>query len=54
MRIGLSYTEALDIPIGELRDYIAIEQIKCEDMEWAHALTDEDTIPPHLSGDNGN
>ena len=48
MRIGLSYTEALDIPIGELRDYIAIEQIKCEGMEGAHALTDDDIIPRNL------
>ncbi len=30
MAVGLTYTEALDVPFGELLDYIAIEQIKRE------------------------
>ena len=28
--MGLTYDQALDIPLGELLDYMAIEQIKCE------------------------
>lgn len=30
MRIGLSYDYALSLPLGELQDFIAIEQIKTE------------------------
>lgn len=45
MAVGLSYTEALDVPFGELLDYIAIEQIKREGFTLKHALTDEEIIP---------
>ena len=30
LRIGLSYDYALSLPLGELQDFIAIEQIKTE------------------------
>jgi len=30
MRVGFTYGEALSLPVGELMDYIAIEQIKNE------------------------
>lgn len=30
LRLGLSYTEALDLPLGELLNLIAIEQYKRE------------------------
>ena len=29
MKIGLSYQEALDMPLGSLLDYIAIDKIAC-------------------------
>ena len=45
MRIGLTYNEALDISLGELRTLIAIEQIKTEGAKEKIALTDEDIIP---------
>lgn len=28
--MGLTYDQALDIPVGELMDYVAIEQVKHE------------------------
>lgn len=31
--MGLTYEQALDIPFGELLDYVAIEQIKHEGAE---------------------
>lgn len=45
MRVGLTYDQALDIPFGELLDYVAIEQIKTEGPPRKHILTDEDIIP---------
>ena len=33
LKIGLSYTETLDLPVGELKTLIAIEQIKCEGLD---------------------
>lgn len=45
MSVGLSYSEALDIPFGELLDYVAIEQIKREGARLRRSLTDEDIIP---------
>lgn len=45
MRVGLSYGEALDIPFGELLDYMAIEQVKAEGAKLRWAETDEDIIP---------
>ena len=52
MAVGLSFAlaaqhagEALDVPFGELLDYIAIEQIKREGFAPKHALTDEEIIP---------
>lgn len=45
MRVGLTYDQALDIPFGELLDYMAIEQIKTEGARRKHVLTDEDIIP---------
>ena len=43
--MGLTYEQALDIPFGELLDYIAIEQIKTEGFEQKWRLTDDDIIP---------
>lgn len=45
MRAGLSYREALDVPFGELLDFVAIEQVKREGFAPKHALTDEEIIP---------
>lgn len=45
MRVGLTYDQALDIPFGELLDYVAIEQIKTEGARRKKVLTDEDIIP---------
>ena len=45
MRIGLTYRETLDIPIGELKTLIAIEQIKTEGATEKFVLTDEEIIP---------
>ena len=45
MRVGLTYQQALDIPFGELLDYIAIEQVKVEGFNLKRRLTDEDIIP---------
>lgn len=45
MAVGLTYREALDIPFGELLDYIAIEQIKREGCKLRQVLTDEQIIP---------
>lgn len=43
--MGLTYTQALDIPFGELLDYIAIEQVKREGFRLRHAMTDDEIIP---------
>lgn len=48
MRLGLSRTEALDLPFGELQDLIAVQQIKREGARPKHVLTDEDIIPDVL------
>lgn len=45
MAVGLSYTEALDVPFGELLDYIAIEKIKREGFAPKRTLTDDEIIP---------
>lgn len=45
LKIGLSYREALDIPVGELRDLIAVEQIKREGAREKNALSDDEIIP---------
>ena len=37
--MGLTYDQALGIPFGELMDYVAIEQIKCEN---AHQKAEND------------
>ena len=45
--MGLTYDQALDIPIGELLDYVAIEQVKHEDAKLiSSGITyDEEVIP---------
>ena len=45
MQVGLTYNQALDIPFGELLDFVAIEQIKHEGFSVSRILTDEDIIP---------
>lgn len=45
MKVGLTYDQALDIPVGELKDYIAIEQVKHEGATLCGDLDDEDIIP---------
>lgn len=45
LRVGLTYEQALDIPFGELLDFVAIEQIKVEGARQKHILTDDDIIP---------
>ena len=45
MRAGLSYSEALDVPFGELLDFVAIEQVKREGFRPRHTLTDDEIIP---------
>lgn len=45
MNVGLGYTQALDIPFGELLDFVAIEQIKREGYRQKYALTDDEIIP---------
>lgn len=45
MRAGLSYREALDVPFGELLDFVAIEQVKREGFRPRRNLTDEEIIP---------
>ena len=43
--MGLTYEQALDIPFGELLDFMAIERIKTEGYVRRRALTDDDIIP---------
>ena len=43
LKIGLTYDQALDIPVGELMDYVAIEQVK---HEWCIAVDPGDLTPP--------
>lgn len=45
LRVGLTYTQTMNIPFGELLDYVCIEQIKIEGFRRKYALTDEDIIP---------
>ena len=46
MAAGLTYDQALDIPAGELLDYMAIQQIKREDFRPRKVqTTDEEIIP---------
>lgn len=45
MKVGLTYDQALTIPIGELKDYIAIEQVKHEGAILCGYQDDEDIIP---------
>lgn len=48
MAVGLTYTQALDIPFGELLDYVAIEQVKREGFRLKSRLTDDEIIPDVL------
>ena len=48
MACGLTRTEALDLPFGELLDLIAVFQVKHEGAKPKHVLTDEDIIPDVL------
>lgn len=45
MEMGLSRTETLDCPLGELLDLIAVHQIKKEGAKLRRVLSDEDIIP---------
>ena len=46
MAAGLTYDQALDIPAGELLDYMAIQQIKREHFRLRTIqTTDEEIIP---------
>ena len=45
MKVGLTYDQTLDIPVGELKDYIAIEQVKHEGATLLEPVDDEDIIP---------
>ena len=46
MRVGLTYQQALDMPFGELLDYMAIEQVKAEGFRLKNKVTrDEEIIP---------
>lgn len=45
MKAGLSYNEACSIPVSELYDYMAIEQVKHEGAKLKYALSDDDIIP---------
>ena len=45
LRVGLTYEQALDIPYGELLDFMTIERIKTEGFVRRRTLTDEDIIP---------
>ena len=48
MAVGLTYDQALDIPFGELLDYVAIEQIKREGFRQRRTLSDDEIIPDVL------
>lgn len=41
----MTYDQSLDIPVGELKDLIAIEQIKHEGASLRESLDDEDILP---------
>lgn len=46
MACGLSKTEAMDTPFGEVQDLVAIYQIKHEGCEYREIRSrDEDVIP---------
>ena len=40
--MGLTYDQALDIPFGELLDYVAIEQIKHEGAKLKNSADETD------------
>lgn len=42
MKIGLTQTEALDLPFEVLMSYIAIEQIKNEGAEQKKSVSEEE------------
>ena len=41
----MTYDQALDIPLGEMKDFIAIEQVKHEGAALRGRLLDDDIIP---------
>lgn len=46
MQAGLTYDQALDIPAGEVLDYMSIRQIKTEGFQLRKVQTkDEEIIP---------
>lgn len=47
--MGLTYDQVLDIPFGELRDYVAIEQIKHEGAKLRDDESEEDAFFSLLS-----
>ena len=49
MRVGLTYDQALDIPCGELMDYVAIEQIKHEGAKLRNSGDEADEFFALLS-----
>ncbi len=48
MAAGLTYDQALDIPAGELLDYMAIQQIKREHFKPRRVLTQDEEIIPDV------
>ena len=48
MAAGLTYDQALDIPAGELLDYMAIQQIKREHFKTRRVLTQDEEIIPDV------
>lgn len=48
MAAGLTYDQALDIPAGELLDYMAIEQIKKEHFRPRKVTTEDEEIIPDV------
>jgi len=48
MAAGLTYDQALDIPAGELLDYMAILQIKMEGFRSRKVQTEDEEIIPDV------
>lgn len=48
MRVGLTYDQSLDIPFGELLDFVAIEQIKAEGFRQKRILPQDEEIIPDV------
>ena len=48
MAAGLTYDQALDIPVGELLDYMAIEQIKKESFRPRKVVAEDEEIIPDV------